>query len=486
MSELCITVTGRTAEEIRRARQIAEAEADLVELRLDSMARPDPEAALADRRRPAIVTCRPAREGGGFDGAEDERLRVLARAQALGAEFVDVEADADLRPFVDATRGRGVIASMHDFSGTPSSLSETLARLHATGAEIVKLAVMTRSLSDLRRLCACASRDRDSVLLGMGDAGVATRVLAARIGSRWTYAGNAIAPGQLPPDRLLHEYRFRRIRADAAVYALLGTPVAHSLSPAMHNAGFAALGLNAVYVPVDVDDLSNFRPFAEAMGVRGASVTIPLKRRALDTPDALAPLARAAGAVNTLILRDGRWIGANTDSEGFLAPLRHRMPDLRDRRAVILGAGGAARGVAFALTRQGARVAVAARRPERAHMLAADLGIDVASWPPEPRSWDILVNATPVGSTGAPGLPVDVTLDGSLVYDLVYEPDRTPLMARAIDAGLEAIGGLEMLVAQAERQFELWTGECPPAGLFMEAAAQARAERRRQHEADHV
>jgi shikimate dehydrogenase len=254
----------------------------------------------------------------------------------------------------------------------------------------------------------------------------------------------------------------------------------------MHNAGFAALGLNAVYVPVDVDDLSNFRPFAEAMGVRGASVTIPLKRRALDTPDALAPLARAAGAVNTLILRDGRWIGANTDSEGFLAPLRHRMPDLRDRRAVILGAGGAARGVAFALTRQGARVAVAARRPERAHMLAADLGIDVASWPPEPRSWDILVNATPVGSTGAPGLPVDVTLDGSLVYDLVYEPDRTPLMARAIDAGLEAIGGLEMLVAQAERQFELWTGECPPAGLFMEAAAQARAERRRQHEADHV
>jgi 3-dehydroquinate dehydratase/shikimate dehydrogenase len=473
-TQLCITVVGKDIDAIRQARAAAEVDADLVELRLDAMMSPDPEAALAGRRKPAIVTCRPLREGGMFDGSEEERLRILQRAQALGAEFIDIEWDIEAAPFVEPRGGRGVIVSRHDFQGVPDDVPALLQRLRAAGGEVAKLSVMVERASDLRVLLENARPDGGSVLIGMGRAGLATRVLAGRFGSRWTYAGNGIAPGQVSATRLLHEFRFRRIRSDAAVYVLLGRPVVNSLSPAMHNAGFAALRLNAVYVPIESRDMQDFREFASLAGVRGASVTIPFKSDALALLDEVAPTAAAAGAVNTIAVRDGRWIGMNTDADGFLEPLRKRMPKLTGVRAVILGAGGAARGVGLALRREGARVAISARRPEAAEAVAHAIGANVAAWPPAAGSWDLLVNATPVGSAAGPGeVPFAGPFDGTLVYDLVYDPDPTGLTRAAEAAGCPAIGGLEMLVAQAERQFEIWTGQRPPAGLFPEAAMQA-------------
>jgi 3-dehydroquinate dehydratase / shikimate dehydrogenase len=470
-------VTGRDVQSIRHARSLAERDADLVELRLDSMERPDAAAALSGRRKPAIATCRPPREGGMFEGSEEERLAILRDAHAAGAEFIDVEWDADARALIAERGGRGMVISKHDFARTPPDAAAELGRLRAAGGEVAKLAVRTESLADIQTLLSAVKPDRSSVLIGMGACGIATRILAARFGSRWTYAGDGVAPGQLPAKRLLQEYRFRRIQPDAAVYVLLGRPIAHSLSPAMHNAGFAALGLNAVYVPVEAPDVADFHAFAAAMGVRGASVTIPFKRDALRIAHEVTPFARAAGAVNTLVLRDGRWIGSNTDADGFLEPLRARMPSLSGRRCVVLGAGGAARAVALTLVKQGARVAISARRADAAKSTAREVGGEAASWPPPRGSWDVLINATPVGSRAQPGLPVTSGLDGELVYDLVYEPEPTELMARAEATGCAVIGGLEMLVAQAERQFEIWTGQRPPAGLFAEAAAQARAAR---------
>jgi 3-dehydroquinate dehydratase/shikimate dehydrogenase len=452
---------------------MAEVDADLVELRLDSMWAPDPEAALADRRKPAIATCRPLREGGMFEGSEEERLRILQRAQALGAEFVDIEWDIDPGPFVSRSGGRGVIVSRHDFQGVPDDVPGTLQRLHAAGGEVAKLAVMVERASDLRTLLENARPDGSSVLIGMGRAGLATRVLAARFGSRWTYAGNGVAPGQVSAGRLMDEFKFRRIRPDAAVFALLGRPVADSLSPAMHNAGFAALGLNAVYVPIESRDIAGFRELAGAIGMDGASVTIPFKRDVMALADDVDPTAAAAGAANTIAIRQGRWIAMNTDADGFLEPLGKRMPRLSGVRAVILGAGGAARAVGLALRREGAAVAVAARRQDAATVVAHAIGADVAPWPPSPGSWDLMVNATPVGSRAAAGAPFTGAFDGRLVYDLVYDPDPTDLMVAAERAGCPTIGGLEMLVAQAERQFEIWTGQRPPAGLFTEAATTA-------------
>jgi shikimate dehydrogenase len=272
---------------------------------------------------------------------------------------------------------------------------------------------------------------------------------------------------------LIDEFRFRRIAPDAAVYGLLGRPVVNSLSPAMHNAGFAALGLNAVYVPLETRDLDGLREFAREIGLAGLSVTIPFKQDVLPLVDDIAPAAATAGAVNTIAIRNGGWIGSNTDADGFLEPLRTRGIDLRGLRAVLLGSGGAARGVGLALAQEGAQVAVSARRGGEAERVARAIGGTPAAWPPPERSWDLLVNATPVGSRAVPGTPFDGPLDGRIVYDLVYDPDPTALMQRAAGEGVTTIGGLAMLVAQAERQFEIWTGQRPPAGLFAEAAASA-------------
>jgi 3-dehydroquinate dehydratase/shikimate dehydrogenase len=470
---VCVAVTGRTMEELRRARDTAEG-ADIVELRLDTVDRPDAAGALEGRTRAVIVTCRAAWEGGFFRGGEEERRRILEQALAAGAEFVDIEAGAD---FADAIvrerRGRGVVLSWHDFEGVPSDLSSRAAVMRTRGAEVVKIAVTATRLSDTLRVMQLAKDmedDANHVLLAMGASGTPTRVLAARLRNRWTYAGDRVAPGQISVARLLGDFTFRRLRPDAALYGVLGNPIGHSRSPAMHNAGFAALGVNAAYVPLQTEDANDFVRFARAVNLKGASVTAPHKVAIVPYMDDVDPVARRVGAVNTLVVRDGRWIGFNTDVEGFLTPLARRTT-ARGLRATVLGSGGAARGVAIALADQGAAVTICARRPDKAREIADLVGGFVGEFPPRPSSWDLLVNATPVGTGVDGGNPLEgATLDGRIVYDLVYTPAETRLLAAARAGGCITIGGLEMLVAQAERQFELWTGQRPPEGLFARSA----------------
>jgi 3-dehydroquinate dehydratase/shikimate dehydrogenase len=479
--QLCATVTGRTMEELRRARDAATF-ADLVEVRLDLVDRPDPLGALEGRRRPVLVTCRASWEGGGFQGSEEERERILSDAQNAGAEFVDVEARAEfVSTITRRRRGRGIVLSLHAFDEQPSDLLDRGRAMRSTGAEIVKIAIQAKCLGDVLPLMELGSRsdfsDPDGmdghVLLAMGQPGVITRVLAARLGNRWTYAGDGVAPGQMPAARLLGEFGFRRIRPDAKLYGVVGNPIAHSLSPVMHNAGFSALGLNAVYVPLEASDVDDFVSFAKETRMAGASITAPFKVGMLTKVDETDEMARRVGAVNTLVVRDGRWIGANTDVDGFLTPLAGRIA-LKGTRATVLGAGGAARAVAVALGSQGTAVTVCARQANAAKDVATLAGGAVGAWPPRPGSWDVLINATSSGSGGPADDPMDgVPLDGEIVFDLVYVPARTPLLDRAAREGCLTIGGLEMLVAQAERQFELWTGYRPPAGLFRSAAGAA-------------
>lgn len=475
---LCVTVTGRTMEELRRGRDAA-AGADLVELRLDGVDRPDVAGALEGRHRPVIVTCRPRWEGGAFDGSEEERERLLVDALAGGAEFVDVEARAEFVPAImRQRRGRGVVLSMHTFDEVPTDLESRFSAIRSTGAEIVKIAVTAKCVSDMLPLIrladACPAEEDVSsespghVLIAMGQPGVPSRVLAARLRNRWTYAGEAVAPGQLQPGRLLQEYQFRRIAADAALYAVVGNPVGHSLSPAMHNAGFAALGLNAAYVPLQAAGADDFITFAKAMRLRGASITAPFKVAMLSRVDDVEPLARRVGAINTIVVRDGRWFGANTDVHGFIAPLVGRMA-LKGTRAAVLGAGGAARAVAVALLEQGAAVSVCARRETAAREVAEAAGARAGTFPPKPGTWDVLVNTIPLAEESHESPMAGVALDGEIVFDLVYAPAETPLLAQARADGCMTIGGIEMLVAQAEKQFEMWTGQRPPAGLFQAA-----------------
>lgn len=467
MSRICQTVTAATMAELRRKRD-AVRDADLVELRLDGVVDLDVDGALAGRRLPVVVTCRAAWEGGRFDGAEETRLTLLRRAIELGAEYVDVEWRADRRAITGNSRTR-LILSHHDFSGCPADLASRAAEMRCDApAAIVKVAVAVSSLGDVERL----RRDTDvgdRLVIGMGTPGEVTRICPWLFGSEWTFAGDA-APGQITAELLARQYRVRQGSSSTRLYAITGSPLAHSASPAMHNAAFGALGIDAVYVPMATTDAREFLACAEALGVAGASVTAPLKTAWTACGVQLDEVARRIGAANTLTRTREGWVATNFDLAGFMAPLAESGVNLRDADCVVVGAGGAARAAGLALKSGGAQVRISARRTERAKALAAELGVESARWPPS-SGWDLLVNATPVGTWPNEESPVPrEVLQGGTVYDLVYHPRETTLLRWARERGLPTIDGLAMLVAQARRQFERWTGAEAPLQVMQGAA----------------
>jgi 3-dehydroquinate dehydratase / shikimate dehydrogenase len=475
---LCVTVTAPTMAELR-VRRDEVAEADLVELRLDTTRDPDALGALEGRRRPVIVTCRAGWEGGGFRGSEEERLRILQTALDAGAEYVDVEFKAEAARLLASTAGKRVIVSSHDFERLPMDIEDRARAMRATGAEAVKIAAKTDRLSDAVTLLdlsrTAALRNGKSIIIGMGPAGLVTRVLAARFGSAWTYAGGVRDVGQISAATLLDDFHFRRLSNDTALYGLTGSPISHSVSPGMHNAAIEAAGLDAVYLPLPATDADDFMRFARAFDLQGASVTIPFKVSLRERLDDVDDLATAIGAINTIRQVDGRWLGRNTDVAGFLQPLIDRRVPLAGLRVSILGAGGAARAAALALGSRGAMVSLHARDRARASQVAGEVGVAVGTFPPPAGCWDLLVNCTPVGMhprVDATPLAAEL-LSGGLVYDLIYNPTETRLLTEAAAAGCDTIGGLDMLVGQAVEQFEWWTG-IRPSPDTMRAAALAR------------
>ena len=272
---------------------------------------------------------------------------------------------------------------------------------------------------------------------------------------------------------MLDEFRFREITDRTDIYGVVGSPLSHSISPAMHNAVFRAAGADAVFVPLVASSAEDFTMFATALGVKGAAITIPYKVDLFQRADDVDELSRKVGAVNTYRREGARWEARNTDVSGFLAALRGKL-DLRGARAAILGSGGAARAVAVALESVGSAVTVYGRSRAKAEAVARIVAGAAAAFPVPAKSWDLLVNTTPVGMyPNAEETPFEGPFDGSLVYDLVYNPTETRLLKDAASAGCATIGGLDMLVAQAEDQSEWWLGRRPPKGLIRKAARAA-------------
>src|ERR1019366_1108170 len=230
---LCVTVTASTTAELRRKRDEV-SDADIVELRLDSVSDPNVAGALAGRRRPVIVTCRPAWEGGHFTGSEEDRKKLLTEALVLGAEYVDVEWRAHFDDLISRASGQRIVLSSHDFDMMPIDLVSRLHAMRSTGAEVVKLAMKMHRVSDcvaLLDLDVQRGRQGGVVLIGMGEHGLATRVMAARFGSVWMYAGSESAAGQLPAGSLLEEYGFRSVTESTEVFGLVECRLSHSVSP---------------------------------------------------------------------------------------------------------------------------------------------------------------------------------------------------------------------------------------------------------------
>jgi 3-dehydroquinate dehydratase/shikimate dehydrogenase len=468
---VCATVTGRDTAELR-ARRDAVRGADLVEVRLDSVDAPDVAGALEGRTLPLVVTCRHRREGGRFAGSEQRRRSLLLEALDRGAEYVDLEWACGFDDLVRGRRGRNIVLSFHDFNGCPDDLEARVGAMAALDPEILKVAVTVRRVAECARLAAVAARfpGRRLVLIGMGEAGTITRVLPGRFGSCWTYAGDGVAPGQIDLDRLRTEFRVGRIGLRTSLYGIAGRPVAHSLSPAMHNAAFDQLGVDAAYVPLAAADVDDLFEAATALDIAGVSVTAPFKVDVMARLASIDDEARLAGAVNTLARRADGWHGCNTDMDGFLAGCAGL--HLGGRRVAVLGAGGAARAVALAARRAGAAVTCYVRDRARGVALAETLGVCADVRPVPPGSWDVLVNATPVGthpSIDQTAFP-ESRYDGEVAYDLVYNPPQTRFLRDAAAGGCRTIGGLDMLVEQARRQVEWWTGLRPEAEPMRQAA----------------
>ncbi|MCP4365710.1 MAG: shikimate dehydrogenase [Planctomycetes bacterium] len=479
---LCIPITATTTEDfltdMRSASELADI--DVVELRLDyinNIRIPDVEALIKIKEKtiPVIATCRPEREGGRFTGAEADRIALLEKAAELGAEYVDVEHDA-----VDKfTRRSGtkLIASYHNFTETPSGseLSDLYDKLSSSGADIVKIVTLALKITDnLRIFKLLEQASKPIIALCMGEPGQISRVLAPKYGGFLTFAslgeGRESAPGQLSARELLDVYNFRAIDHDTDIYGLIGNPVAHSMGPVLHNTCFQAEDINAVYLPFRVEDISSFINGFKTLNVSGYSVTIPHKQAIMGLLDELDALAASVGAVNTVVNRGGRLKGYNTDSTAATKVIEEGLAEdgttLKGKKVTIVGAGGAARAVAFGLKQKKAKITVVNRTEARAEALAGDLGCGHKRFEElVGLDTEILVNCTSVGmhpNVNDMPVPADVLRPGMWVFDAVYNPPDTRLLREAAARGCRTLDGVKMFVLQAAQQFEMWTGRPAP------------------------
>jgi shikimate dehydrogenase len=264
------------------------------------------------------------------------------------------------------------------------------------------------------------------------------------------------------------------------IYGILGRPVAHSLSPAMHNGAFRHLGLNAVYVAFPVADLPQAVAGLRGLNISGASVTIPFKEEIIPLLDATDPQAARMGAVNTVVNRDGLLKGYNTDWLGAVAALKEKTA-IAGGHFLILGAGGASRAIVFGILEEGGRISLTDVDAGRAQALAKEFGVEALAPDELPRCpAKILINATPVGM--APKVD-DMAINPellsrfTLVMDIVYRPLQTRLLKEAAARGCQTIDGLQMLIHQGAAQFELWTGQQPPVEVMARAAYESLREK---------
>jgi shikimate dehydrogenase len=259
------------------------------------------------------------------------------------------------------------------------------------------------------------------------------------------------------------------IDSNTRLYAVMGSPVGHSLSPVMHNAAFRRTGHNGVYVALHVTDLPGAVAGIRALGIRGCSVTIPHKVAVMDLLDQVDPLARRIGAVNTIVNAAGRLCGFNSDSPGAMAALLEKTPVGR-RRVAVIGAGGAGRALAHGIADHGGQLTIVNRSQGRGRRLADELKCDFCPLVDfSGVGCDILINTTSVGMAPDPDqMPVaDACLrSGMTVMDVVYNPLETRLLGAARRAGCTVVDGVSMFVHQGAFQFERWTGKQAPVQLM--------------------
>jgi len=451
---ICLTLTGKTVAEDLEQYKSQLYFTDMVELRVDLLKKSERarvgkflsmlvEANAGTRLVPVILTFRRACDGGAFAGDEAEReqffKKVLKSPVGAGLAYVDFEEDFGNAKLVAQAHAAGVkvIRSLHDFTSPVKNLPARLKKLFATG-DVAKIAFMPKTLADVARLFRELADFTavPHVVCAMGPLGLASRVLAGRTNSLWTYTsvGGLDGIGHVTPFELVRTYRFRSVTRGAALFGVTGWPLKATRSPELNNIAWSDEDRDAVMVPFPSKTAKDAVAFMRSTGMKGMAVTIPHKQAIMPLLDKIDAAAKTIGAVNTVVDEGGKLVGYNTDAEGFGEAIRKFVgrDDFKGMKVAVLGAGGASKAVVYALKKLHAKVEVVHRRPLKC-------------------GFDLIVNATPVDP-----IPEYAFTGKESVYDLVYVPDETPLMARARAAGCRVENGLSMLVAQARAQRKLW------------------------------
>jgi len=472
--------------------------ADVTELRLDRIGNPGREALagfVKRAKKPVIVTVHARDAYGEFEGTDDEHLEILHAAAEAGATFVDVPWYLSLALGEVAGKCHRIV-SRHDLDGVADDLDERLeeVRNELYEGDLLKYVGHAHSTEDGLRMLRFLRRTGGGLIaFCAGEEGRFTRVLAPIFGSPFTYAAPAVIPGEPEPEPTAPgQIRANDLRAlfppggvsqETAILGVVGNPVRASWSPRVHGMALKGAKLDAVYVAFQPATLEGFLELADDENFRGLSVTAPFKEAAFALSASRDGASENARASNTLVRDRGGWRAANTDTPAIRDTLEQalaihsrepgRPVSLAVAHVLVLGAGGAARAVADAVRGVGGRVTVAGRTAERAAALARELEVEHADWSAVGDvAYDVLVHATPVGSTALPGelpVPADAIRPGTLVLDAVYRPIRTPLLVAARDRGCTVVPGGEWFVRQACEQYRLFTTLEPDAALMRAA-----------------
>ncbi len=478
---ICVSI-GRSRHErmIAEHQLLAEQGAELVEFRVDWLGRaPDVVKLLQDRPTPCVITCRRPEDRGRWRGTEEQRLTILRTAIVSQADYVDLEEDIadNIKRYGPTKR----IVSYHDFDETPDDLEDIHQRICGKDPDIVKIVTTANTHSDVVRMMKLVQNASvPTVGFCMGEIGIPSRILCGKYGAPFTYATfskeRQLAPGQLSFEDMQQDYHYDRIGPETQLFGVVGDPIAHSLSPQIHNAAFQKDDFDGIYVPFRIfkGELQKSLEAMEWLDIQGLSVTIPHKQATVEFADRHEDSVKEIGAANTLYRSDtGEWHAANTDYNAalkcILSGLKRRgdaEPSLVGRNVLMLGAGGVGRAVGKAVVKNGGRLTITNRSPQKGEKLAEELKCKFVSWPDrQDVDFDVLVNCTSLGmhpDVDISPFEEDWFPENAVVFDTVYTPENTLFLKRARRRGCHVVAGTEMFVRQAAVQYERFTQRTAP------------------------
>ena len=470
---ICLTLSGPTILDNLKALADNKDYVDICELRLDLLS-PSEVAKAADFPSmvdiPVILTLRRVSDGGKCTLQEKARRSLLIDTMKNGGfSYVDIEDDVKKSDVEEAAHSLGmkVIRSYHDFEGVPADIFSRVHSLASRG-DVAKIAVTPHNTADVMTLFRINEELKDvpKIIIGMGEWGVATRILYKKMGSILTFGSNgkAVAPGMISARELKLLYRADQLNDNTGIYGIVGNPVMHSLSPQIHNPGFHKIHYNAVYVPFLSESIRSFLTLAEMLRMRGFSVTVPFKVDVVKYLGNITREVKQIGSCNTVVRVPNMWKGTNTDYYGFIHPIEKEIDDGRIKSALVIGAGGAAKAIVWALKMRNVKVMIVNRTKSKADELARLYGVGSDSLDNISQyegKGDLVVQATNMGLHPYEDVNPAENFHFSgkeIAYDIVYKPKYTKFLLAAEKAGCSLKFGWDMLMEQGKLQFESFTG----------------------------